>query len=631
VSTSDPVRAEGEFAGYRLMEEIGRGGMGVVFRARDDVLDRSVAVKLVGAEFARDDGFRERFIVESRLAASLDHPNVVPVYGAGEVGGRLFLAMRYVQGRDLRQLLGEEAPLAPTRAFSICGQVADALDAAHERGLVHRDVKPSNVLLDEREHAYLADFGLTRRVHGDGLGPGRSVGTPAYVAPEQIEGKRLDGRADQYSLACVLYECLTGEPPFRRATVTATLYAHLDAEPPGHPGLEHVFAKALAKDPRGRYASCAEFVRAAQKALGLGEPVRPLRSRASLVVAAAGALLVAAGLGGILLATSGGSQPTTASSLAGDGRVTRIDPKSDETRSSLTFGRDLSDVASGAGSVWVASFGTGTLASIDPETGALDDVIAASAAETGPVGISVFRNRVWIVSTDGVRPYLADEGRFANAVEGAGSFRLESVYPIFDEVPVVADDRYVWTLGDGDTVIRHTIAGGTAAVVSLGTRAGAALALALGDGAVWATTNLPEPQLVKLDRDTHRVTGRVRLPSGAVPTSLAEGSGALWVASSVSDEVLRVEIRLRGDSTLSHFEEPRVVARITVGKGPTDIAVGAGSVWVANYLDGTVSKIDPATNSVVDTIAVGGWPEHIAARQGGVWVAHDPPEEAETT
>jgi YVTN family beta-propeller protein len=628
VSTSDSVWVERELAGYRLVEEIGRGSMGVVYRARDDVLDRNVAVKLVGAEFAQDAGFRDRFIVESRLAASLDHPNVVPVYGAGEVGGRLFLAMRHVQGRDLRKLLGEEAPLGPARALSICGQVADALDAAHERGLVHRDVKPSNVLLDEREHAYLADFGLTRRDDGEGAVHGASIGTPAYVAPEQIEGKQVDGRADQYSLACLLHECLTGQPPFRRATVTATLFAHLEEEPPGLPGLEQVFAVALAKDPVGRYASCVDFVRAARKALGLAEPARPFWSRLSFLVPAGGALLLSAGLAAFVLATSGGAGPTAAST--GDGLVTRIDPTSDETLSSLPFGQDLSDVSIGAGSVWVGSFGTGTLARIDLETGALDEVIAASAAEVGPMGLTAAGNRVWTVSTDGVRSYLADEGRFASPGEGAGSFRLESVYPVFDEVAVVADERYVWTLGDSDKVVRHAIAGGTATGASLGTQAGAALGLALGDEVVWSATALPTPQLVKLDRETHRVTGRVKLGS-SVPSSLAEGGGALWVASFGADEVLRVETRLGGGSTLSHREQPRVVARIPVGRGPTDIAVGEGSVWVANYLDGTISRIDPATNSVVDTIAVGRWPEHVAAGQGGVWVTHDPPEEEETT
>jgi YVTN family beta-propeller protein len=629
--TTDSLGAGSEFAGYRLEECIGYGGMGVVYRARDEALDRSIAVKLISPALAADRDLRNRFLVEARMAASLDHPNVVPVYDAGEINGQLYLAMRYVQGTDLRALLADAGLLEHERALAICAQIAKALDVAHERGLVHRDVKPSNVLLDEREHAYLADFGLTKRLSDDapGFDASLSIGTPAYVAPEQIEGGPVDGRADQYSLACLLYECLTGKAPFRRPTVTATLYAHLEEEPPGHPGLERVFATALAKDPDGRYASCGDFVRAARNALGL-EVGRPVWSRASFVVPSVAALLVGVGIATFALATSGGAEPTV-SSPTGDGRVTRIDPQSDEAPSSLSFGHDLSDVALGAGSVWVASFGTGTLARIDPRTGAIDDVIAASAAEIGPTGITVARNRVWIVSTDGVRPYLADERRFANPNDLAGDFRLHSVHPVFDEVPIVADGQYVWTLGDGDMVVRHAIAGGTVTVATLGTQAGAALGLALGEQAIWSATNFPTPQLVKLDRETHRVVGRMRFPATEISSSLVERDGALWVASFVSDEVLRVETRLAGNSTLSHFEEPRVVARIPVGRGPTDIAAGAGSVWVANYLDGTISRIDPATNSVVDTIAVGAWPEHIAAGQGGVWVTHDSPRDEETT
>ncbi len=224
------VTAGTQIAGYRLEEEIGRGGMGVVYRAHDVALERSVALKLLSPSLAEDRDFRERFLVESRLAASLEHPNVVPIHDAGEADGQLYLAMRYVEGTDLKRLLHDEGPLEPARAIAICSQIADALDAAHARGLVHRDVKPSNVLLDEHEHAYLADFGLTRRLadQAPGFEAGLSLGTPAYVAPEQIEGKEVDGRADQYSLACLLHECLTGEPPFPRGSEAATLFAHLE-------------------------------------------------------------------------------------------------------------------------------------------------------------------------------------------------------------------------------------------------------------------------------------------------------------------------------------------------------------------------------------------------------------------
>ena len=263
------IAAGSQIAGYLLEQEIGRGGMGVVYRAHDVALERSVALKLLSPGLAEDRDFRERFLVESRLAASLEHPNVVPIHDAGEADGQLYLAMRYVEGTDLKRLLHEEDPLSPARAIAICSQIADALDAAHARGLVHRDVKPSNVLLDEHEHAYLADFGLTRRLadQAPGFEAGLSLGTPAYVAPEQIEGKEVDGRADQYSLACLLHECLTGEPPFPRGSEAATLFAHLEEQPPAPPGLESVLPKALAKDPEERYASCAELIGACRAAL----------------------------------------------------------------------------------------------------------------------------------------------------------------------------------------------------------------------------------------------------------------------------------------------------------------------------------------------------------------------------
>ena len=200
-----------ELAGYRLDELIGRGGMGVVYRAHDLALDRDVALKLLAPHLAEDVSFRERFLTESRVAASLEHPNVVPIHDAGEIDGQLYIAMRLVEGSDLKEVL-REGPLEPARAVRVLEQIAGALDAAHARGLVHRDVKPSNVLLDEGGHVYLADFGLSRYL-GDAalpLGPAKSLGTADYVAPEQIRGEEVDGRADVYALGCMLYECLDG-------------------------------------------------------------------------------------------------------------------------------------------------------------------------------------------------------------------------------------------------------------------------------------------------------------------------------------------------------------------------------------------------------------------------------------
>ena len=287
-----------ELAGYRLEALLGRGGMGVVYRARDLALDRDVALKLLAPHLAEDVSFRERFLTESRVAASLEHPNVVPIHDAGEIEGQLYIVMRLVVGSDLKVVL-REGPLEPARAVGIVEQIAGALDAAHARGLVHRDVKPSNVLLDEHGHVYLADFGLSRYL-GDAaspLGPGRSLGTADYVAPEQIRCQEVDGRTDVYALGCLLYETLAGQPPFRRGTDAATLYAQLEDPPPTLPGLEQVLPKALAKDPADRYPTCGDF--AATPARHSASEPKP--ARWPLASAAVGIALIAAALTGYYL------------------------------------------------------------------------------------------------------------------------------------------------------------------------------------------------------------------------------------------------------------------------------------------------------------------------------------------
>ncbi|MFF7475223.1 protein kinase [Streptomyces sp. NPDC008092] len=282
-----------EVAGYRIEGRLGRGGMAVVYRARDLRLDRTVALKLLAPELARDDTFRRRFTHESRAAAAIDHPHIVPVFEAGETDGVLYIAMRYVDGRDLRHLLDREGPLAFPVAVRIAAQVASALDAAHDHGLVHRDVKPGNILVargtdsDHPEHVYLTDFGLTKKsLSLTGFtSVGQFVGTLDYVAPEQIVGRPVDGRCDQYGLACVVHETLTGRPPFVREDDTAVLWAHRNEEPPAvtasRPDLDRavdtVFAKALAKAPDDRYPTCLAFVAALRTATSRDErpPTRP--------------------------------------------------------------------------------------------------------------------------------------------------------------------------------------------------------------------------------------------------------------------------------------------------------------------------------------------------------------------
>jgi serine/threonine protein kinase len=279
--------------------------MGSVYVAEDPAAGRRVALKLLAPELARDERFRQRFLRESSIAAGLDHPNVVPIVTSGEEGGLLYLAMAYIEGPDLRELLRREGRLEPERALVIVGQVADALDKAHAVGLVHRDVKPGNILVTtapDGERAYVCDFGLARHVSSVSSLTGERgfVGTIDYVPPEQIEGGQIDGRADIYSLGCVLYECLAGVRPFDRESELSVVFAHLNEPPPRlsdvRPELpeafDGVFATALAKSPDDRYATCSELVKAAGAALqGRTFARRKLRNRRLFVAAA---LLVAA-------------------------------------------------------------------------------------------------------------------------------------------------------------------------------------------------------------------------------------------------------------------------------------------------------------------------------------------------
>jgi len=293
--------------GCRIEALIGRGGMGVVYLAEQVALGRRVALKLLAPALSHDAEFRARFQQEARTAASLEHPNVVPIYEAGESDGQLYLVMRHVEGIDLRTLLRREGPLAPPRAARIVAQVAAALDAAHANGLVHRDIKPANILIrdGDDEHVYLSDFGLTKRIDATGglTQTGQWLGTPDYVAPEQVEGRRLDARTDVYALGCVLYEALTGVAPYRHEAAVAKLWAHVNEPVPTvtavdravPPAFDAVVARALAKDPGARYASAGGLGRAALAAAAEGHAM-PEEDR-SVATGEAAALPAAAASG----------------------------------------------------------------------------------------------------------------------------------------------------------------------------------------------------------------------------------------------------------------------------------------------------------------------------------------------
>ncbi|MEO6578673.1 MAG: serine/threonine-protein kinase [Candidatus Limnocylindria bacterium] len=272
-------------ARYKIQAVLGRGGMGVVYKAIQETehIRRTVALKLLASDLSQDHTFRLRFMRESRLAAELNHPNIIPIYDADEAGGQLFLAMPLIEGDDLATVLNREGPLPPERTLNIIRQVGSALDKAHLGGLIHRDVKPGNILMasaeesEGTEHVYLCDFGLTKRMTSQsGLTKtGHFLGTLEYVAPEQIEGHSITGAVDIYALGCVMFECLTGRPPFERESDLALLHAHMTADPPSvldyqprlPSGIDTVIARAMAKDPGLRQASCRELVQDARAAL----------------------------------------------------------------------------------------------------------------------------------------------------------------------------------------------------------------------------------------------------------------------------------------------------------------------------------------------------------------------------
>jgi YVTN family beta-propeller protein len=601
-----------ELAGYRLDELIGRGGMGVVYRAHDLALDRDVALKLLAPHLADDVSFRDRFLTESRVAASLEHPNVVPIHDAGEIDGQLYIVMRLVEGSDLKAVL-RQGPLEPAHAVRILGQIAGALDAAHARGLVHRDVKPSNVLLDEREHAYLADFGLSRYL-GDAvipLGPAKSLGTADYVAPEQIRGEEVDGRADVYALGCMLYECLAGAPPFRRGTDAATLYAQLEEAPPTLPGLDEVLPKALAKQPAERYATCGDLVEGARQALGIAEPKR---SRWPLAVAVVGVALIGAALAAFFLTRSAGSG---SKADPGADSLVRIDPRTNNVTETMPVGRLAGGVAADARYVWVTSAGNGTVWRIDPKT---KRVLKLSALGT-PTGIAV----------SGGKAILADapEHKIVSLDEATGA--VEFVTPLggyfWSDLQVAAGQEGVWfadPLSGGSTGLVEKIddilaSGSPSAQIAIRGDETALVSsyfffdgLAAGDGALWLAGDAQERVVWRLDPKTHRVAARIRLPF--IPKAIAAGRGAVWVTSLLGDTVSRIDPRTN-----------RIVATIPVGRGPNSIAAADGVVWVTSAIDDALWRIDPRTNRVVARIPLAAVPRAVSVGAGGVWVTTTKP------
>jgi serine/threonine-protein kinase len=486
---------------------------------------------------------------------ALEHPNVVPIHDAGDVDGRLYLAMRLVEGTDLRALLETEGALEPARALAICGQVAKALDAAHGKGLVHRDVKPSNVLLDANEHVYLADFGLTRRLEEQGLqaGDGRSVGTPAYLAPEQIEGKPVDGRADVYSLGCLLFECLTGSVPYRRTSRLAAAWAHLEEEPPSASelgsnlpeALDAVIRKALAKDPDERYSTCDALIVAAEQALGLRQRPIVRRRTVLLVVAATIAVALAAALA-VALVTRGDAAKTVP--IVRENSLVRIDPATNTITAVTDVGQRPMAAAVGGSSVWVYNHLDGTVSEIDAATNDVRQTTRVSAWPvdlgllTGPV-LAADEDGAWLIGVD-----VSGRSLLTRVLSGA----REAQYYRLDRTP---------------------------------------RAVAVGNGAVWVLgAGKRDNQVLRVDPTTGEVIARTRFPASSRLSSLEVGLGRVWVMSSSTAVLYRI-----------HPRSAAVTGRVDLGQraGRPSVEFGIVSVVVSDFPHTLV--VDPRTLDIVTT------------------------------
>jgi ABC-type oligopeptide transport system substrate-binding subunit/predicted Ser/Thr protein kinase len=551
-------------AGYRLTSLLGVGATGAVYLAERD--GDQVALKLVDPELARDERFRRRVLRESQIAAELDHPNVVPIADFGESKSQLYLAMRYVEGSDLRELLAAEGPLDPARALDLLEEVAGALDAAHERGLVHRDVKPANILVDAHGHAYLSDFGLAKHASSVSSLTADSafVGTIAYVSPEQIRGDQLDGRADVYSLGCVLYECLTGSPPFDRESELAIVYAHLneraprasEARPELPEGFDDVIRKATAKDPNERFRTCAELVAAGRRALA-GERIRNRRIGLAMALFVAVAGAVAAVLA-LVAGGGGGSKPVGPRTAAGVQGVSLLNPQTQRVAGMVKLAERPSAIAFAGRSAWAVLPRNQQLAQID----------IASRRQVGAVKLPVAPGGV---APDGDSVFVTEQG-------GPGLVRVD------------AATRKVtgkWT------------------VDTRGVQVSDPTGIAAGAGSVWLARG---PEVVRVDARTGRVQHRFALPVTATLVTFANGQ--VWAASSQNGLVEEIDPSLN-----------RISAHVTLHGWISALTVAAGSVWVAVTPDDVIYRLNVDDASVGQIVPAGAGPESLSPARGAVWAA----------
>jgi len=580
------VRAGTVIASFRVDSLIGQGAMGAVYLAQEVATGRRVALKLLAPELARDDRFRQRFMRESRVASSLDHPHIVPTVAAGEHEGLLFLAMAYVDGVDLRELLRREGRLEAQRAVDLIAQVAEALDAAHAAGLIHRDVKPGNILVSSNgdgEHAYVCDFGVARHVSSVSSLTGERgfVGTIDYVPPEQIEGGTIDGRADEYSLGCVLFECLAGERPFDRESELSVVFAHLNEPPPAlsdlRPELPQAFdgvlATALAKSPDVRYSSCDELARAARAALQ-GKRLMPRRVRRRLLVVAAVVLATTGAAIGAVIAAEGGHAKRRALSLQ-PSALNLIDARTRRVAGRVGYGMPVdvgdtwSDVAVSGRSGWVLLGARQRLLRIALATKKVTRVVKLPFSPGARLLTAA--GSVWV--TQDLGPGLLRVDELTGKIAGRFTFKGEAI-----GAGLAYGAGSLWLTLGSDVARVDPNSGSVLHRFPTGSRW-----LVFADGAVWAVR--PENGLVtKIDPVENRITAQTKLHGWA--SDVAVGGGFVWVS-------------VIPDSVVFRLSEDDLSVQGSSGSGPDPerLSFGGGKLWIANTAASSVSLLDQVSGA----------------------------------